>query len=425
MSSLDSAAPPPQERGAAADLSEAAAPASSGGAVLAQSTIFREMPTALAATTASGGAAAAAALASTSRASYNAIVRASQVGRGGGLGSSASGLAAASATLQRTAVGSGLGAAGQGPAGGSAATLSGLLAAQPQREVYQESLATGGFLRVGGAWGGRRSGGSSGEQEEGGGGSGGTAAAFMRARQLGRRSGALGGAGGEGEGMWSLEDSLLLPGETLFSPAQKALGRVARLCEALHAGLLLMLVLQLAQLAGAPSPTFMATLAPLAPNLRLAQYALSCLAFVGAAYQSAWSGAWSLGPGGAGGGVGGGAGAVGAAAAAAAAAPPPATLLHRARYLTYAAMAHACVVVTIMAALPYDNKIRVLALRAAQAAAAPGGYNWAALGTDADGAIASWTVLTYLRFVAAGSALLFSTLATLSPAEAALVYFQK
>jgi hypothetical protein len=399
------------------------------------------MPTALA------GGPVAAALASTSRASYNAIVRASQAGGRGAGGGGVGGLTA-TATLQRTAAGgSGLGASGGG--GAAAPSLSSLLASQPQREVYQESLATGGFLRVGAGWGGRGGGGlgggggGGGELAEGagiggGGGSGGTAAAFMRARQLGRRSGALGGAGSEGEGQWSLEDSMLLPGETLFSPAQKALGRVTRLCEALHTGLLLMLVLQLAQLAGAPSATWMATLAPLAPNLRLAQYVLACLALVGAAFQSASARVWSKGPGGGGEGGGGGCGgrrgtggagggAAGAAGAAAAAgSPPPATLLHRARYLTFAALAHAGVVVTIMAALPYDNKLRVLANRAAAAAtpATPGGYNWAALGADADGAIASWSALAYLRFVAAGSALALSTLASLSPAEAALLYFQ-
>jgi hypothetical protein len=307
-----------------------------------------------------------------------------------------------------------------------------VLAAQPQREVYQESLATGGFLRVGGGWGrgGDAGGGSaSGAPADAAGGAGasGTVAAFMRARQLGQRSGAMGGAGGEGEGAWSLEDSMLLPGETLFTPAQKALGRVTRLCEALLTGLLLMLVLQLAQLAGAPSATFMATLAPLAPSLRLAQYVLACLALVGAAYQTLGARAWVRGPGGmesSAGAAGGGGGGSGSGRGGA---PPPATVLNRARYLTFSAAAHCCVVVTVLAALPYDNKIRVLANRAAEAAGAAGaaGYNWAALGSDADGAIASWTALAYLRFASAAAALVLSTLASLSPAEAALLAFSK
>ncbi len=424
---------PPEERSAASELSATASAAAPGaGAQLAQSTMFRDAPQP----------ALAAALASTSRASYNSIARASQ-SRGSSLGATA-------ASLQRTSSGgAGAGAAGLGGSGSSlapaagggaaAATLSSLLAAQPQREVYQESLATGGFLRVGVGWG--RSGGAGGGSgagapaEGGGAGASSTVAAFMRARQLGRRSGAMGGAGGEGEGAWSLEDSLLLPGETLFTPAQRALGRVTRLCEALLTGLLLMLVLQLAQLAGAPSVTFMATLAPLAPSLRLAQYVLACLALVGSAHQTLAARAWVKGPGGmessaAAGGSGergGGGGSSSSSSSSSGNAPPPATVLHRARYLTLSAMAHCCVVVTVLAALPYDNKIRVLANRAAAAAAAAGagGYNWASLGSSADGAIASWTALAYLRFASAGTALVLSTLASLSPAEAALLAFSK
>ena len=428
-------APPPEERGGAGDLeppSSAAAPPA-GAQQLLQSAIFREAPSALASSSGGSGAPGSATLASTSRASYNAIVRASQSGGRGALGSST--------VLQRTTAlppggsGSGLALAG----GAAPASLSSLLAAQPQREVYQESLATGGFLRVGGGWG--RSGGAGGSgsgagapAEGGGAGAGSTVAAFMRARQLGRRSGAMGGAGGEGEGAWSLEDSLLLPGETLFTPAQRALGRVTRLCEALLTGLLLMLVLQLAQLAGAPSATFMATLAPLAPSLRLAQYVLACLALVGAAHQTLAARAWVKGPGGmessgaaGGGGERGGGGSSSSSGSSSGGAPPPATVLHRARFLTLSAMAHCCVVVTVLAALPYDNKIHVLANRAAAAAAAAGagGYNWASLGSSADGAIASWTALAYLRFASAGTALVLSTLASLSPAEAALLAFSK
>ena len=97
------------------------------------------------------------------------------------------------------------------------------------------------------------------------------------------------------------------------------------------------------------------------------------------------------------------------------------------RYLAYSAMAHACVVVTVLASLPYDNKIRVLANAAAAegaAAGTPGGYSWSSLGSSADSAMASWKALVYLRFAAAASALGLSTLAALSPGEGAIVYFQ-
>ena len=216
--------------------------------------------------------------------------------------------------------------------------------------------------------------------------------------------------------MWSLEDSMLLPGETLFTPLEAALARGTRLCEALHAGLLLALVLLLSRLAGASSASFLGALAPVAPDLRLAQYTLACLALVGAAYQSLAARAWVRGV---------KRSATGSEALQLTPPPPPA-LAQRARYQLLAALAHAVVVVTIMASLPFDNTLRVAALKAAAAAQAAGatGYSWEAVGTGADAAIASWKVLVFLRFVAAASALALSTMASLSPAEAANVFFQ-
>jgi ABC-type sulfate transport system permease component len=89
--------------------------------------------------------------------------------------------------------------------------------------------------------------------------------------------------------------------------------------------------------------------------------------------------------------------------------PPPAPFQRRALYLTYTALLHAFVFLTVVAVLPYDSAL--------SAAAAAGG-------AATDGVIASWRAAVYIRFAGAALALLFSTLAALSPGEGVNVHFQ-
>ena len=293
----------------------------------------------------------------------------------------------------------------------------------PSRQVFQEGLASGTFSRVRGDGG--TAGGAAGTGGGGGGGGDGAppspATAYLRARATTRATGGfslgwLGGGGGDGggsgaagEGAAREDPTLGLPaGDTLFSPTQGLLEGATALAEGILAGLLLALVIQLARLPDGTPRTFLSTYGPQAPDLRFVQYVLSVAALVGGTEAALRA-----------------RGALAAAARDPDAPPPHPAAVSCARYLAANAAAHAVVVATVLAGLPFDDTLHSLALTAKAAAGGGGGggggYDWGAVAADTYGATAAtaWKVLVCTRFVAAAVATLARQVAVRYAAVAA------
>ena len=207
-----------------------------------------------------------------------------------------------------------------------------------------------------------------------------------------------------------MDANALPPGETMFTPVQNALSRLARVSEALQAGVLLMTAVLMGKMPPGALP-FLSIYWPYLGDMRLLQYVLSVASLVGYGYQTLTAKLWVKG--------GGSEGRAGVA-------PPPSTLTIRARYLRYATFAHGVVVAVFVCSLPFENRLRAiiqLAYDANWAANLPG-HDWTLITPDVDATVASWKVLMYVRLVFAMMGLSLAALSTLSPAETANFYFQ-
>ena len=310
--------------------------------------------------------------------------------------------------------------------------------------VLEEVGATGDFRRMIGGGGGAAAAASAAAAAaaaaraaaEGGGGGGGggggdasAASTFLRATVRSRLHGgwlgnlvADAGTGAAASASSSVSgrsaDAVLLglgDGETLYAPASTMISIIAKLSEGLLSGSLLVLLLLLGNVSS-NSVTFMNTFGASVDALRMAQFVLSTLAWVGAADQALVArtllAAVDVEV------VGAGSAASATAVSSAASLPARerarASLVARSRAIFASVLAHSILIITVLASMPYDNRLRVVA---ATVPAAGVFSDVSQLGTTTSSDVASWSNLVYIRFAAAVVAVIATNSAAVSPTE--------
>ena len=212
------------------------------------------------------------------------------------------------------------------------------------------------------------------------------------------------------DALWTMEESFLAPGETLFTPVLGVICRVTRLAEALLAGFLLLMSVMMSK-APTSASSFLSLYWSVLSDFRFVQFVLVVISFVGYGYQFITASSWKKG---------------GTSEGRDSYFAPPLSIARRSRWLRYITICHLGLIIVYFSGSPLENRFQVLINKAQEASLYAGGSetegDWNVVTKDADPTLVSWKICLYIKLFCSILAIGFSALTTVGPEEAANIY---